>query len=44
VLIFLGALCSTAFTEIKRVDVITNDECVRDYTFVWTAPLNDFLA
>ena len=26
------------------MDVITNEECVRDYTFRWTAAVNDFLS
>ena len=42
-IVFLACLISTMF-NVERVDVITPDECLRDQTFIWTAPLNAYLA
>jgi hypothetical protein len=41
--IFLACLLSSIF-QIERVDVITSDECLRDYTFIWTDSVNKYLA
>ena len=39
----VGFLASTMF-QVKRIDEITPDECLRDYTFIWTRDINAFLS
>ena len=41
--IFLGSLLTTIF-QIDRVTIITPDECLRDYTFIWTDSVNRYLS
>ena len=41
--VFVVVLLSTIF-QIQRVDVISADECLRDYTFIWTESVNRYLA
>ena len=36
-------LVSTIF-QVDRVDVITEDECLRDYSFIMTESVNNYLA
>ena len=41
-LLFFTVLLSTALSTTTRLDKITRKECMRDYTFLMTAKVNEF--
>jgi hypothetical protein len=42
-ILFFTVLMSTALATTKRNDKISRQECLRDYTFFMTSPVNKFL-
>lgn len=42
-LVLLACFAGTMFS-IQRNDVITNEECLRDYSFEWTNGINKYLS
>lgn len=40
--VLIVSLLSTIF-EISKVETVTEEECIRDYTFIFTAPINKYL-
>ncbi len=42
--IFVGCLMTTMFQTDRGQSVLKPDECLRDYTFIWTDSINQYLA